>query len=75
MKFVLLIYLKLLKIANSFLLNTAEHEISLLINMKFSYLLAEKISCSAELSMKKNFITLLNPSPAEPRYTLSLQIV
>ena len=70
MIFFLLINLKLLTIANSSLLNTAEHEnfsankyenanfvgmkISLLINMKmptllaFSYLLAEKISCSAE---------------------------
>ena len=26
-------------------------------NANFSYLLAEKISCSAELSMKKSFIT------------------
>ena len=32
MKFVLLINLKLQTITNSFLLNTAEHEISLLIN-------------------------------------------
>ena len=36
---------------------------SAIINMKmpttaFSYLLAEKISCSAELSMKKSFIAL-----------------
>ena len=50
--------------------NIGEHEIfsSLLINMKmptinalllaFSYLLAEKISCSAELSIKKSSITL-----------------
>ena len=34
MKFVLLIKLKLLAIANFFLRNTAEHKISLLINMK-----------------------------------------
>ena len=34
MKFVLLINLKLLTIANSFLLNIPEHEISLLISMK-----------------------------------------
>ena len=34
MKFALLINLKLLTIANSFLLNIAEHEKSLLINMK-----------------------------------------
>ena len=34
MKFVLLINLKLLTSANSFLLNIAEYEISLLINMK-----------------------------------------
>ena len=40
--------------------------------LAFSYLLAEKISCSAELSMKKSFITsgsgeagvLLNRNPA-----------
>ena len=62
MKFVLLINLKLLTIANSFLLKIAEHEdfsankfenannkCQLL--LAFSYLLAEKISCSAELSM------------------------
>ena len=58
MKFVMLINLKLLTIANAFLLNIAEHEIfsankyeNLL--LAFLYLLAEKISCSAELSMKK----------------------
>ena len=34
MKFVLLINIQLLTIANSFLRNIAEHEISLLINMK-----------------------------------------
>ena len=52
MKFDLLINLKLLAIANYVLLNIAEYE-------HFSankYLLAEKISCSAELSMKKSFI-------------------
>ena len=43
---------------NSYLLNIAEHEISLLINkcqllLAFSYLLAEKFSWLAELSMKK----------------------
>ena len=54
-KFVLLINLKLQTISNSFLLHIAEHEISLLINMKmaFSYLYAEKISRTAELSIKK----------------------
>ena len=46
MKFVLLVNLKLLTFENSFLLLLA-----------FSYLLAEKISCSPELSMKKTFIT------------------
>ena len=51
MKFVMLINLNLLTIANSSLINVAEHELSLLINI--SYLLAQKISCSAELSMKK----------------------
>ena len=54
MKFVLIINLKFLTIANSFLLNIAEHEILLL---AFSCLLAEKFSRSAELSMKKSFIT------------------
>ena len=64
MKFVQLVNLKLQSIANSFLLNIAEHE-----NFPaYKYdnanncwhvhtLLAEKISCSAELSMK-SFITL-----------------
>ena len=62
MKFVLLINLKLLTIANSFLLNIAEHvnfsaneyENA---NLAFSYLLIGKISCLSELSMKKSFIT------------------
>ena len=52
MKFDLLINLKLLAIANYVLLNIAEYE-------HFSankYLLAEKISCSAKLSMKKSFV-------------------
>ena len=60
MNFFMLINLKLLTMTNSFLLNIAEHEnfsANILINMKmplaFSYLLAEKISCSAKLSMKK----------------------
>ena len=65
MKFVLLINLKLLRISNSFLLNIADQENfsfnkyenanSLFISreLAFSYLLAEKISRSAELSMKK----------------------
>ena len=59
MKFFLLINLKLLTIANSFLLNIAEHE-NFSVNkyenanlLAFSCLLVEKISCSAELSMKK----------------------
>ena len=60
MKFVLLINLKLLTIASSFLLNMAEHE-NVSANKDenanycwtFSYLLAEKLSCSAHLSMKK----------------------
>ena len=69
MKFVLLINLRLLTIANSFLLNIAEHEMFSADKyenanymaqcrenlLAFSYLLAEKISCSAELSMKKVF--------------------
>ena len=59
MKFLPLIVLKLLTIANSFLLNIAEHEIFSANKyenanyLAFSYLFAEKISCSAELSMKK----------------------
>ena len=58
-KFVQLINLKLLTIANSFLLNIAEHENKSADKYEnanycwhFLYLLAEKISCSAELRMK-----------------------
>ena len=64
MKFVL-INLKLLIIANSFLLNVAEHDNFSLINMKMptivgiSIFVSREISCSAELSMKKVFIILL----------------
>ena len=56
MKFFLLINLKSLTIANSFLLNIAEHEnfsANKYKNANYSYLLAEKISRSVELSMKK----------------------
>ena len=60
MKFFMLIDLKILTIANPFLLNIAEHEIfsankiwKCQLLLAFSYLLAEKISCLAELSMKK----------------------
>ena len=68
MKFFMLINLKLLTIAISYLLNLAEQEnfsankyenanyFQLL--LAFSYLLAEKISCSAEWSMKKKFYNL-----------------
>ena len=52
------INLKLLTIANSFLLNIAEHEnfsANKYENADYC-LLAEKISCSAELSMKKFYI-------------------
>ena len=58
MKFFLLINLKLLTTANSFLLNLAEHEnfsaskYENALLLAFSYLSVEKISCSAELSMK-----------------------
>ena len=58
MNFFQLLNIKLLTTANSFLRNIGEHVNSLLIDMKmpsivgFSYLLAEKISCSAVLSMK-----------------------
>ena len=67
MKFILLINLKLhvLTTADSFLLNIAEYEnFSANKNenanqllLAFSYLLAEEISRSAELSMKKSLIT------------------
>ena len=55
--FFMLINLKLLTIANSVLLIIAKHEqfsADKYENAKysFSYLLAEKISCSAELSVK-----------------------
>ena len=60
MKFFMLINLNLLTIANSFLLNIAEHENFSAKKYEnanycwhFHILLAEKISCSAELSMKK----------------------
>ena len=55
MKLVLLINIKLLTTANSFFLNIAEHEnfSANKYEMAFSHLLAVKIKCSAELSMKK----------------------
>ena len=57
MKFFLLINLKLLTVLNSFLLNIDKHENfsanKYVLLLAFSYLLAEKISYSAELSMKK----------------------
>ena len=54
MKFFMLINLKLLTMSDSFLLNIAEHEnFSANKYEAFSYLLAEKLLCSAELSMKK----------------------
>ena len=58
MKFVKLIIFKLLIIMNSYLLNIAEHD-TFSANkyenaiLAFSNLFAEKISWSAELSMKK----------------------
>ena len=55
MKIVLLINLKLLTTTNCFLLNIAEHEnfsANEYENANYSYLSAEKILCSAELSMK-----------------------
>ena len=57
MKFVLLINIILLTVANSFLLNITEHK-TLSANeyenalLAFAYVLAEKISCSTELSIK-----------------------
>ena len=60
MKFSLLINLKLLIIANSFLLNIAEHEIFSVNKYEnannrwhFHIYLLRKFQCSAELSMKK----------------------
>ena len=55
MNIFMLINLKLLTMPNSFFLNIAEHEYfsANIYENAFSYLLAEKISCSAELSMKK----------------------
>ena len=57
MKCFMLINLKLLTTANSFLLNIAEHEnfsANKYENANYiSFLLAEEISCSAKLSMKK----------------------
>ena len=57
MKFVLLINLRLLIIAIFFLLNIEEHEnfsANIYENANYCYLLAEKILCSAELSMEKD---------------------
>ena len=60
MKFLMLINLKLLTMPNYFLLNIAEHK-KISANeyekLAFSYLLGEKISCSAEWNMKESFIT------------------
>ena len=58
MKFCLLINLKILTNANCFMLNIAEHENvsankSENANYCCIFILAEKILCSAELSMKK----------------------
>ena len=57
MEFILLINLKLPTLASSFLLDIAEHEKfsanKYEILLAFLYLLAEKISCSAELSIQK----------------------
>ena len=61
-EFVLLINLKLLKTANSFLLNIVEHEnisadkyenTNYNVLLAFSYLVTEKLSCSAEVSLEK----------------------
>ena len=53
MKFFMLINLKLLTMSNSFLLNIAEHENFSANKYENANSLAEKISCSAELSSKK----------------------
>ena len=58
MKCFLQINLKLLTISNSLLLNIAKHEnFSAHRYENANYLLVENISCLAELSMKKRFIT------------------
>ena len=56
MKFALLINLKLLAIANSFLLNLAEHNISRLINLKMPTI-AEKNYLLSWVEQEKCFIT------------------
>ena len=59
---VLLINLKLLTIANSFLLNIAEQEISLLINIKMQIIvgififISREILCSTDFNMKKKVL-------------------
>ena len=63
MNFVLLINLKLLTNATSFLLNIAEHEnfsanIYENASYRWYFLISEKISCSAELSSKKKLYNL-----------------
>ena len=60
MKFVLLIIPKFLAFARSFLLNMAEHE-------HFSAKKAEKISCSAELSIITK-TCLYNFDPLKPHF-------
>ena len=56
----MLINLKLLTTANSYLQNMAEHEnfSATKYENANSYLLAGKISCSAQLNMKNSFVTL-----------------
>ena len=70
MKFVLLINLKLITIGQSFLLNVAEHDCFSTNRYEnanyclhfFSYLLAEQISCYAELSIKKFYNLGVRPT-------------
>ena len=57
MKIFMLINLKLLTIAKSFLLNITEHELFSANILAYLNLLEEKISSTAKLSMKKSFIT------------------
>ena len=68
MKFVQLINLKLLIIANSFLLNIADHEISLLINMKMPTIVGIIIFISREnfmLSLVKHERSFITSGPDE----------
>ena len=71
MKFIVLLNLKSMTIANSFLQDISEHE-----NAKFckhlSYLFAENNSCSVGLSSKNSFFLILGCDPFNLYYSLGL---